>query len=105
MVPYLKRLPYSERLKRLGLTTLETRRVRRDLILVFKIFNNLEKVELCNAPMFKSELVTRGHSHKFAREMCSYEPRQQFLMNRVANKWNELPLEVAQAKSVNEFKA
>ena len=26
-------------------------------------------------------------------------------MNRVVNKWNELPLEVIEAKSVNEFKA
>ena len=39
MVKKLRKLPYNERLERLGFTSLEQRRKRGDLIQVFKIFN------------------------------------------------------------------
>jgi len=38
-------LTYGERLTRLGLTTLETRRLRGDLIEVFKIFKGFDDVK------------------------------------------------------------
>ena len=48
----LRGLSYEERLLRLGLTKLSERRVRGDMIEVFKIVNGLEEVE------FKRDLVT-----------------------------------------------
>ena len=39
------RLSYEDRLQRLDLTTLETRRLRGDMIEVFKILNNFEDVD------------------------------------------------------------
>jgi len=39
-----KSLGYYERLRKLGLTTLETRRLRGDIIEVFKIFKGFEDV-------------------------------------------------------------
>lgn len=47
---------------------------------------------------------TRGHSFRYSREICGCESRQNFLVNRIANKWNELPQEVIDSKTVNEFK-
>lgn len=44
IVPELRNLPYEERLKTLGLTTLEERRHRGDLIEVFKITHGFENV-------------------------------------------------------------
>ena len=44
MIPELKSLPYEARLKRLNLTTLEIRRIRGDLIEVYKILNGLVKI-------------------------------------------------------------
>ena len=41
MVSGLEKVPYEERLERLNLTTLKTRRIRGDLIEVFKIFKGL----------------------------------------------------------------
>ena len=38
-IPELRDLSYEERLKECGLTTIETRRLRRDQIEVFKILN------------------------------------------------------------------
>ena len=42
MIPELKSLPYEGRLKRLNLTTLEIRRIRCDLIGVYRILNVIQ---------------------------------------------------------------
>ena len=45
MIPELRDLSYKNRLLQCGLTTLETRRLRRDQIEVFKIVNGYEDVD------------------------------------------------------------
>ncbi len=45
MVPELKDLSYMDRLKEMKLTTLQVRRERGDLITVYKLINELEKVD------------------------------------------------------------
>jgi len=46
MVSTLKKLPYESRLHRLGLTTLERRRIRGNLIETFKILTGIEKMDM-----------------------------------------------------------
>ena len=46
MIPSLKEVPYEILLKRLKLWTLEDRRVRADLIEVFKMFRGLSVVDI-----------------------------------------------------------
>ena len=46
MFPELKDLSYEERLKKCGLTTLETRRLRGYQIEVFKILNGSENIDI-----------------------------------------------------------
>jgi len=46
MIPGLKGVPYEIRLKRLKLWTLEGRRVRADLIEVFRMFRGLSVVDI-----------------------------------------------------------
>ena len=45
LVTSIKHLSYQERLKKLGLPSLEYRRERADLIEVYKIMNNIDQVE------------------------------------------------------------
>ena len=45
MIPKLRNISYEIRLKECGLTTLETRRLRRDQIEVFKILNGYENID------------------------------------------------------------
>ena len=75
------------------------------LLAKIKIFNGIETVELCKPPIFKSESTTHGHSQRYNKQICKNNTRFNFLTNRITNKWNELPQEVINSKSVNEFKA
>ena len=54
LVPSLHNLSYSARLNELGLTDLKTRRIRGDLIQMYKIVNNLETVKFRNGLKFSS---------------------------------------------------
>ena len=55
-------------------------------------------------PNLNSNIKTRGHSQRYAREISKNSERYNFLTNRIANEWNDLPEEVVCSKSVNEFK-
>ena len=104
MVLELKGLGYEERLKRLGLTDMELRRKRGDLIQLYKICNGLEEVDL--GMNIGRENIGRSHTHQISRENCKLcNMRGRFLPNRTATTWNLLPPNVVNAKTVNIFKA
>ena len=46
MIPSLRNLLYEERLKRLGMFSLRRRRLRGDMIEVFKMIRDIDKVNL-----------------------------------------------------------
>ena len=46
LIPELKHFSYERRLLECGLTTLETRRLRGDLIEVFKILNRYDDIDI-----------------------------------------------------------
>ena len=58
-----RNLSYSERLNRLNITTLETRRLRGDLIQVFKIFKGLDNVQHSDF-FIMADTELRGHELK-----------------------------------------
>ena len=64
----LEKLTYEERLNRLGLTSLEDRRLRGDLIEVFKIIKGFYKVS-SNTFITLSSSGLRGHSLKLYKEL------------------------------------
>ena len=69
MVPNCKGMKYEERLKFMGLTTLETRRERADMLEVFKILNKLEGVQ--EKEFFVRDTGNRrGHSFKLFMRRC-----------------------------------
>ena len=103
-IPMMKKLSYETRLEKLGITTLETRRKRGDMIQLFKIFNNIEAVELMRPPAFNTSSVTRGHHMKYIREICPVTTRQNFITNRSASLWNSLKEGTINSKSVDNFK-
>ena len=63
-VSCIRHLTYEERLKKLHLTTLEVRHRRADLIQVYKIFNNKDKINPTDIFQLATHqsTCTRGHS-------------------------------------------
>ena len=105
MVSKLKKLPYESRLHRLGLTTLERRRIRGDLIETFKILTGIEKVDMEYFFEFSDTGYNlRGHNKRLAVNRCRLDSRKYFFSNRVVRHWNKLPQEIIDARSVNVFK-
>ena len=96
-----------------SLSDLKSRRLRGDLIQMYKIVNNLEKVTFKNGLNFSSSAVPsirifnlKRHSKMLHRERVrNCLPRFNFLVNRVVNSWNSLPTDVVDAISFNSFKS
>ena len=104
MVSNLRNKSYEERIEILGLTTLETRRLRGDLIEVFKIIKGIE--DLAWKKFFKMLTMSklRGHSQKLYKQSARLDVRKYSFSNRVINEWNLLPEELIECKTVNNFK-
>ena len=88
-------LPYHERLRKLGLTTLLERRMRGDLIETFKILNRLNNYgeNFFNLSARTNNLVARPGRRNI-----------DFFGERVIKFWNKLPEYVKNKNSVISFK-
>lgn len=111
LVPELSRLSYLDRLNALKLSDLETRRLRGDLIEMFKIVKGLDKVEWYVPIMFKRNeqnafrTAPRRHDLTIEKQLVkNCEQRFHFFSNRVTNAWNKLSDEIINSKCINEFK-
>ena len=105
MIQGFRGLEYLERLKRCGLTTLKTRRIRGDMIETYKIMTGQEGVDKENFFRHPFRTSGRGHNLKLYKGKCKLDIRKFFFSNRVVDEWNKLPQDVVASKNVNEFKA
>ena len=104
MVHGLNRMSYKERLIYLKLPTLKFRRMRGDMIEVFKILTNRYEREI-TPDLVKSEFViTRGNCLKLQMERSRYDLRKFSFTSRIVSIWNSLPDEIVTATSTNIFK-
>ena len=104
MIPDLRDTPYHDRLRHLGLQTLETRRHRSDLILAFKIIRGLVDFPVEGLFQFAPQ-DPRGHHLKLRyRRNPRLDIRMFTFAERVIGPWNALPDRVVGAESVSAFK-
>jgi len=104
MLPGFQDLSYEERLKRLKLPTLVYRRMRGDMIEVFKILKGFYDVRVTK-DMFKLHTGnTRGHSLKLCKPTAKRNIKKYYFTSRVVEIWNDLPDNVISATNVNMFK-
>ena len=85
MVNSLKELPYEARLKKLGLPSLEYRRLRSDVIEVYKILNQLDRVSINKFFTVMDETTTRGNSLKLFKKRSRTNIRANVFSNKVVN--------------------
>ena len=92
-LPGLTNLTYYQRLKALGMESLELRRLRCDLLFVYKLLFGIVKMDLSDffIPNFNGNL--RGHAFKLKLPPCRVNARFNFFSYRVINPWNALPLQ------------
>ena len=89
LISGLSEMGYEERLKILGLTTLETRRLRGDLIDVFKILKRYENIDQ-QVFFDMSQSSLRGHSLKLNKKKVRLDVAKFSFSNRVVNEWKSV---------------
>ena len=104
LIPSIRHKRYEDRLAELDLFSLETRRLRGQLIEVFKILRGFDNVDYRDIFQL-SEGRTRNHGYKlelkrYQRDLCG-----NFFTYKICGTWNTLPVEVVNSDSVDEFKS
>ena len=113
MVAGLKSKNYADKLKEVGLTSLEERRSRGDMLQTFRIINGIDNVEAETWFTFASDRERDGAtSTRHSRDSTTlvqgdsrHELRRNFFSQRVPTLWNSLPQATRQQTTVLGFKA
>ena len=103
-IPGLARLSYEELLKETGLYTRERRRLRGDMIEMFKTMKGIDKISADELFNRVDSDITRGHSLRVQKRRVKTVVRQGTFTQRVVNAWNGLPGKVVAAEKVDKFK-
>ena len=103
LVPELRKLDYSERLKALNITTLAYRRRRTDVLQVFRIIKGIDKILFETFFQYNTS-GTRGHHLKLEKPRATTKMRQNSFSHRAVNIWNSLPADAVTSKTINSFK-
>ncbi|GAB0194713.1 plasma membrane calcium-transporting ATPase 2 [Grus japonensis] len=104
MVKGLEGKTYEERLKSLGLLSLEKRRLRRDPVVAYSFLTRgSEGAGADLLPLVTSDR-TRGNGMKLRQGRFRLDIRKRLFTERVVGHWNRLLREVVTAPSLTEFK-
>ena len=103
MIPDFKNKSYEERLEKLNLTTLEERRIRGDMITMYKIVNGINILDREIVKVGPSNYL-RGHGKRLRKETCTSDIKKYSFPYRSIEKWNKLRSEVIVAECVSQMK-
>jgi len=103
MIRRMEHLSYEERLRELGLSSLEKRRLRGDLIAAFQYLKRASKKDGERLFSWASCDRTRGNGFTLMEGRFRLDIRNKFFTMRVVKRWSTLPREVAAAPSLETF--
>ena len=102
VVTGLRNLEYEEHLKELKLPSLVYRRLRGDLIEVYKYTHNCYDTK--SLFEIQEDDRTRGNGFKIKKQGCRRDVRKRFFSLRITDIWNKLPNSIVNARSLCLFK-
>lgn len=104
LLPEVRYLTYKNQLKVLGLLSLETRRLRFQLITIFKMRKGLIDLDLNRFFVINENRRTRGHSCHIIPKFSKNNYRLNFFTVSAITYWNTLTQEVVDSPSLSIFK-
>jgi hypothetical protein len=100
-------LSYDERLTLFGLERLELRRLKIDLIEMFKIVNGYTDCSIYDILQFSQQNAThytRGHRYKLNVNRTCKNTFKFYFVNRIVSAWNSLPDDYFNTQLISSFK-
>ena len=104
MIRHCHYMSYRDRLKYLNLPTLAYRRIRGDMIEVYKMLNSKYDDNVSLNLGLSNCTFTRGNALKLTTVRPKYDTRKYFFSVRIVSIWNSLPDLVILSDTVNAFK-
>ena len=104
MILGYKHYCYEDRLALCRLSTLEGRRLRGDVIQVYKLLQGFDQINYNNFFVLDVYTSRSGHTFKVAKPCARRDIRLHSFSHRGNNCWNNIPIEIVECQSINNFK-